>query len=156
MMHTVALAPSERPLAATTSSRSTWIGRIVSGLALLFLAFDSTLKLVMPAMAAQATPELGFTEHTVFIVGAIEAVCFVLYLVPRTSVLGALLWVGYLGGAVATHVRAGSPVLTHTLFPLVIAALLGVGLWLRDARLRRIVDTAFEPVDRSSAHLRWR
>lgn len=146
-MHTVALASTDRPLTTTTSTRSVWIGRTLSAVALLFLVVDTTMKVFMTPVAVKATAELGFSEGAVFTVGIIEAVCFALYLVPRTSVLGALLWVGYLGGAVATHVRAGSPLLTHTLFPVVIAALLGIGLWLRDARLRHIVHTAFEPVD---------
>jgi len=69
----------------------------------------------------------------------IELVCLALYLVPRTAVLGAVLWTGYLGGAVATHVRIGSPLFSHVLFPLYVAALLWVGLWLRDRSLQALL-----------------
>jgi hypothetical protein len=69
----------------------------------------------------------------------LQLACLVLYLVPRTSVLGAVLWTGYLGGAVATHVRVGNPLLSHTLFPIYVAALLWGGLWLRDQRVRSVL-----------------
>jgi membrane protein DedA with SNARE-associated domain len=69
---------------------------------------------------------------------SIEVACLILYIVPRTAVLGALLWTGYLGGAVATHVRVGHPLLSHTLFPVSVAALLWAALWLRDARVRAL------------------
>ena len=99
--------------------RALWAGRILSGLALLFLAFDP--------------------ESVIVPLGLIQLVCLVAYLVPRTTVLGAVLWTGYLGGAVATHVRVGSPLLTHTLFPIYVAIFLWLGLWLRDARLRAVL-----------------
>jgi len=124
------------------SLRAVWTGRAVSALAVLFLAFDTAVKLLQMPLAAEANAKLGFTESTVLIVGIIEAVCLALYLLPRTSILAVVLWTGYFGGAIAIHLRAGSPLLSHTLFPLVIAALLWVGLWLRDLRLRRAVRTA--------------
>ncbi len=144
-MPAVALATSERPLAAATaSSRAVWIGRALSALPLMFLTFDTAIKLFLLPVAVEATKELGFPESAVLTVGVVEAVCLALYLVPRTSVLGAVLWTGYFGGAIATHIGAGSPLFSHTLFPIYIAALLWIGLWLRDGRLRRIVRTAFD------------
>ena len=73
--------------------------------------------------------------------------CLVTYVIPRTSVLGAVLWTGYLGGAVAIHVRAGSPLFSHTLFPIYVAAFLWGGLWLRDRRVRALLS-ATPPSDR--------
>ena len=75
----------------------------------------------------------------VFSLGIVQLVCLAFYLVPRTAVLGAVLWTGYLGGAVATHVRIGHPLFSHVLFPVYVAVLLWVGLWLRDERLRTVL-----------------
>lgn len=94
--------------------------------------------LELPA-AVKGTAALGYPESAVFTIGFIEVVCLIVYLIPRTSVLGAVLWTGYLGGAVATHVRVERPLLTHTLFPTYVAALLWIGLWLRDRHLRRLL-----------------
>ena len=84
------------------------------------------------------TVQLGFPASSVLPLGLIELVCLVLYLVPRTSVMGAILWTGYLGGAIATHLRLGNPMFSHVLFPLYVAAFLWGGLWLRDPRARAI------------------
>jgi hypothetical protein len=75
----------------------------------------------------------------VLVIGVIELVCLVLYLVPQTSVLGALLLTGYLGGAIATHVRVGSPLMSHTLFPIYVALMVWGGLYLREGRLRALL-----------------
>jgi hypothetical protein len=144
-MPAVALAQSERPIpAAIASSRAIWAGRALSALALLFLTVDTAMKLFVMPVAVDATRQLGFAESAVFAIGAIEAACLVLYLLPRTSVLGAVLWTGYLGGAIATHLRLDSPLFSHILFPVYVAAFLWSGLWLRDGRLRQIVRTAFD------------
>lgn len=121
------------------SSTSLKVGYALTGFAALFLAFDTVLKLLVLEPAVQTTTELGYPASTVFWIGVIELVCLVLYLVPRTAVLGAILFVGYLGGAVATHVRVGNPMVSHTLFPIYIAVLLWGGLYLRDARLRQLL-----------------
>jgi hypothetical protein len=105
----------------------------------LFLAFDTTIKLLVLAPAVQGTAALGYPAGTVFWIGLIEFACLALYLIPRTSVLGGLLLTGYLGGAIATHVRVGSPLLTHTLFPIYVAVMLWGGLYLREIRLRELV-----------------
>lgn len=107
------------------------VGLAVSALPVLFLTFDSLIKLVEIGPVTESMLRLGFPEHLARTIGGIELVLLVLYLVPRTAVLGALLWVGFLGGAVATHVRVGDPLATHSLFPIYVAVLLWLGLGLR-------------------------
>ena len=122
-----------------------WTGRTLSWLAVLFLLFDSTAKLLQVQPVVDDTLQLGYPRDIVFTLGAILLACVAAYVIPRTSVLGALLLTGYLGGAVATHVRVENPLFSHALFPTYIAALLWGGLILRDARLR-----AFLPIRRES------
>jgi hypothetical protein len=114
-------------------------GYVLTALVALFLAFDTVIKLLRLPSAVQATTQLGYPADTVFRIGIIELGCVLLYLVPRTSALGALLLTGYLGGAIATHVRVGSPLLSHTLFPIYVALMLWGGLYLREPRLRELV-----------------
>ncbi len=118
------------------SKKALWAGRILSGLAVLFLLFDAIIKLLRHPAAVQGATQLGYPESVVFGLGVVLLVCLVLYLVPRTSALGAILFTGYLGGAVATHVRVGNPLFSHILFPVYVAACLWAGLWLRDERVR--------------------
>ena len=118
--------------------------RSIAGYALtafvaLFLTFDTVMKVLQLAPAMQGTIELGYPASTVLTIGLIELVCLVLYLIPRTSVLGALVLTGYLGGAIATHLRVGSPLPTHTLFPIYVALLVWGGLYLRESRLRTLL-----------------
>jgi hypothetical protein len=115
------------------------IGYALTGLAALFLAFDTVMKLLAIAQAVQSTTELGYPASAVVTIGVIELVCLTLYLVPATSVCGAILLVGYLGGAVATHVRVGNPLASHVLFPTYVAAMLWGGLYLREPRLRALL-----------------
>ena len=126
---------------ATTppSKAALWGGRVMSGLPALFLLMDGAMKLVKPAPVVTATVELGYHESVIVPLGVVLFASTVLYLVPRTAVLGAILLTAYLGGAVATHLRVGNPMLTHTLFPVFFGALLWGGLYLRDARLRALV-----------------
>jgi hypothetical protein len=112
------------------------VGQILSGLAMSFLTFDAALKLLQVPVAIDSTMQLGYPAGVIVVLGAIQIVCLVAYLVPRTAVLGAILWTAYLGGAVATHVRVENPMFTHVLFPVYVALLLWGGLWLRDERLR--------------------
>jgi hypothetical protein len=125
--------------AASTSNRARWTGRILSGIAVLFLTFDTVIKLVASKAAVEGTTQLGWPAHHLPTLGAIEVVCLVLYLIPRTAPIGALLWTGYLGGAIATHLRLDNPLFSHILFPTYVAALLWGGLYLRDARVRAVV-----------------
>jgi hypothetical protein len=129
------LAPTPSSLPGTRSRRAVWTGRVLTGLALAFLTWDTLFKLTVNPMAVEGTAALGYPAHTVQIIGIVEALCLVLYVVPRTAVLGAVLWTGYLGGAVATHVRLENPLFSHTLFPIYMAAMLWGGLALRDGRV---------------------
>jgi DoxX-like family len=115
------------------------IGYALSGIAVLFLVFDTSLKLFAVKQAVQSTIELGYPGSAIFPIGVVELVCLALYLVPVTSVSGAILLVGYLGGAVATQLRAGNPLATHVLFPIYVAAMLCGGLYLREPRLRALL-----------------
>jgi hypothetical protein len=127
--------PSE---SAPNSATQLWAGRIMSGLPALFLLVDGAMKLVKPEEVVTATVELGYAETVILPLGVLLLTCTVLYLIPRTAVLGAILLTGYLGGAVATHVRAGQGPF-EILFPIVFGALLWGGLWLRDRRLRDLI-----------------
>src|SRR5688572_6863559 len=98
-------APFLATPAASPSTKARWASRILSGIAVLFLTFDTTIKLVAVTAAVESTVQLGFAPHHLLTIGLIELACLVLYLVPRTAVLGAVLWTGYLGGAIATHLR---------------------------------------------------
>ncbi|MFL6245464.1 MAG: DoxX family protein [Thermoanaerobaculia bacterium] len=113
-------------------------GRILSGIAVLFLLFDAIGKLMRPAAVIDGTTQLGWPVSVILPLGIIQVICLIAYLVPRTAVLGAILWAGYLGGAIATHVRIGNPLFSHILFPVYVAALLWGGLWLRDRRVRTL------------------
>ena len=133
------------PSSPADSKRRLWTGRLLSGLAVLFLLFDSTGKLLQVQPVIDGTIRLGYPRDIVFSLGVILLSCVVAYVIPRTSVLGALLLTGYLGGAVATHVRVVNPLFSHVLFPTYVAALLWGGLVLRDVRLR-----SFLPIRRES------
>ena len=109
------------------------------GFAVLFLTFDGAIKLIPNQMVADASRQLGYQPDSMPAIGVVLLVCLITYLVPRTSVLGAVLLTGYLGGAIATHVRIGNPLFTHILFPTYVAALIWGGLLLRKPALRRLV-----------------
>jgi hypothetical protein len=124
--------------ASPVSKKELWIGRTLSGLPVLFLLFDSLGKFVRPAPVVAGTLQLGYPETVILPLGMVLLACTVLYVVPRTSVLGAILLTGYLGGAVATHVRVGNPLWTHVLFPIYVGTLIWAGLLLRESRLRAL------------------
>lgn len=115
-----------------------WAGRIVGALGALFLVIDGVTHLIKPAPVAEAFARLGFPLSLSVELGIIELLCVVLYVVPRTSILGAILLTGYLGGAVATHLRVGDP-LFDTIFPILIGALVWGGPYLLDLRLRALI-----------------
>jgi DoxX-like protein len=125
--------------AAPVSKARLPAGPIVSTIPVLFLLFDSVIKFTAMEPVVDSLRQLGYPVSLGPVIGVIELVCLVLYVIPRTSVLGAILLTGYLGGAVATHVRVGSPLLTHILFPIYVAALLWGGLFLREGRLRTLI-----------------
>lgn len=120
------------------SKKMFWAGRIVSALPVLFLLVDGAMKLFKPPVVVDATVKLGYPESTIVPIGIVLLVCTVLYIVPRTAVLGAILLTGYLGGAVATHVRVGEEAFS-VLFPVFFGILLWGGLYLRDERLRALI-----------------
>ena len=120
------------------SNAQRWIGRVLSALASLFLLFDAIMKLVKPPVVVQSTLQLGYAESAILGIGVTLLVCTLLYIVPRSSILGAVLLTGYLGGAVASNIRAGMPVF-NVVFPVIMAALLWGGLWFRDLRVRNLL-----------------
>jgi DoxX-like protein len=124
---------------APISKKSLWTGRVASGLVILFLLFDSVGKLLKPAPVVEGTIELGYPESVIVGLGIVLLISTLLYAIPLTSVLGAILLTGYLGGAVATHVRVGNPLFTHMLFPVYLGVLLWLGLYLREERLRALI-----------------
>ena len=124
---------------APVSKGTLWTGRIMSALPALFLFVDGVGKLVKPAPVVEGTVQLGYPESVLLGLGIVLLACTVLYGIPRTAILGAILLTGYLGGAVATHVRVGSPLFSHILFPVYVAVLLWGGLYLRDERLRVLI-----------------
>jgi hypothetical protein len=119
-----------------------WAARIISGVVALFLLLDGAMKLVKPAFVVEETMRLGYPERVIFPLGVVLIVCTILYLIPRTAVLGAILLTAYLGGAVATHVRAGEPVFS-VVFAIVFGVLVWLGLYLRNPTLRLLIPLSF-------------
>ena len=133
------LAHTTAPSLAPDAPAKKWTARVLTGLGAAFLTFDAVIKVLQLAPAVEGSAELGFTARQVHWIGLIEVALLVLYLVPRTAPVGAVLWTGYLGGAIATHVRLGNPLFSHQLFPIYVAILLWLPLWLRDARVRGLL-----------------
>jgi hypothetical protein len=127
------------PIAIPVTKKRPWAGYVVSALPVLFLLMDAIGKFIKPEQVVTGTVDLGYQESVIVPLGVTLLVCTALYIVPSTSVLGAILLTGYLGGAVATHVRISNPLFTHQLFPVYLGSLLWLGLYLRDARLRSLL-----------------
>ncbi|HLJ91826.1 MAG TPA: DoxX family protein [Gemmataceae bacterium] len=125
-------------LAVPVSKGVRWTGSVLSILPALFLLFDAAMKLVKPAFVVEATVRLGYSESVILPLGVVLLACTVLYLIPRTAVLGAILLTGYLGGAVATHLQHGDSAF-EIVFPVLFGALLWGDLVLRDRQLRTLV-----------------
>jgi len=115
-----------------------WIGRVLSGLFALFMAFDAGIKLLQLKIVEESMAALGYPPGMGLPIGGIEAVLLVLYLIRRTSVLGAVLFMAIFGGAMASHLRMGDPLLTHVLFSVYLGLFAWAGLWLRDPALRAV------------------
>jgi hypothetical protein len=126
---------------APVSKSALWTGRALSGLVILFLLFDGAIKLVPWPVVTETMDKIGYgsSESLARTLGAITIACTVLYAVPPTSILGAILLTGYLGGAMASHVRIDSPLFSHILFGFYLGLMLWGGLWLRDRRLRSLI-----------------
>lgn len=135
-----ALASDLAPRASRSAS-SLWTGRVLSGLAAAFLLLDAGMKLAAPVLVAANSPDLGWPLDTATIrmLGVLLLVPTLLYIWPRTALLGAVLVTGYLGGAIATHLRIDSPLFSHTLFGVYLALLVWGGLWLRNPALRALL-----------------
>jgi hypothetical protein len=121
-----------------TSRTTHWIGYVISALGVLFLIPDAVIKVLRLAPAIEATVQLGYPEHLVLTIGLVELACLVVYMLPRTAVLGAILMAGYLGGAVTTHLRIGSEPFA-VFFPVILGLMLWGGLYLRDPQLRALI-----------------
>jgi hypothetical protein len=120
------------------SRKRLWTGRVLTGLSGAFLIFDAGMKFFKPPIVVEATVRLGYPESTIIGIGVVLLACTLLYLIPRTSILGAVLLTAYLGGAVATNVRAEQPVF-NIVFPVIFAGIAWGGLWLRDTRLEQML-----------------
>ncbi len=126
------------PQTAPASRTSLWAGRILTALVVSFLLFDCTIKLMKLAPAVEGTGRLGYQVSLVPVIGLILLVCTALYVTPSTVILGGIFLTGYLGGAVASQLRIGEPLLSHVFFPIYFAVLLWGGLYLREPRLRAL------------------
>jgi hypothetical protein len=124
--------------APNVSKGSLWTGRVISGLAVLFMLFDCITKILRLPQVVDATVKVGYPASTVLPIGVTLLICVILYIIPRTSILGAVLIVGYLGGAVATNVRASQPAF-NSAFAITFGVLTWLGLYLREPRLRALV-----------------
>jgi len=121
--------------AEPVSKKMLWTGRIVSALPVLMLLFSAAMKLAKPTMVVDEFTRLGWTENLAVALGIVELACTIVYVIPQTAVLGAILLTGYLGGATATHVRIGEGFLA----PVIFGVLVWLGLHLRDRRLRALI-----------------
>ncbi len=137
--------PSQRSTDTNTSQAATvpklkvWTGRSLTVLATLFMVFDGVIHTVVPAPVVEAFHRLGYPTDDAVILGILELACLALYVIPQTSVLGAILLTGYLGGAVAIQVRIQAPLFSTALFPVYVGIFLWGGLYLRDDRLRAMI-----------------
>ena len=116
-----------------------WIGRVISALVVAFVLFDTVLHLINIPLVQKASVELGLPVGIAPVIGIIELLCILLYAIPATSVLGAILLTGYLGGAVAAQLRVGNPLFGQILFPIYVGLMVWGGLWLREPRLSKLI-----------------
>ena len=126
---------------AGISKPARWTGRVLSGLVIVFLLFDGAIKLVPWPIVTETMDKMGYgsSETLARSLGIITIVCTLLYSVPPTSILGAILLTGHLGGAMASHVRIDSPLFSHTLFGFYLGVMAWGGLWLRDPVIRNLI-----------------
>lgn len=117
-----------------------WIGRILSGLVGLFMLMDIAFKFMPDSPQVQETmAQLGFSMDALLTIGILNICCFILYFIPQTSILGAILYTGYLGGAIAIHLRVGNPLFSHLLFPVYVGLFIWGGVYFREPRLRALI-----------------
>ena len=123
------------------SKKLVWTGRILSALPALLLLFSAVLKFMKPPAVTEGMQKLGYSDYLLFPLGFVEALCTVLYVIPQTSVLGAILLTGYLGGATASNLRVGEPIFG----PIILGIIVWLGLFLRDRRLRSLLPLRSNP-----------
>ncbi|MFH6983627.1 DoxX family protein [Marinoscillum luteum] len=123
-----------------------WTARTMSGIAILFMLMDSIMKFIQPPTVVETTVALGFAEDQIYVLGILGLLSTLLYALPRTSVLGAVLLTAYWGGAMATHLRLDNPLFTHLLFPVYLAILAWGGIWLINEPLRELFPFHFQKV----------
>ena len=129
------------PNVATSNSKTLiWVGRIVSTLVVLFCAFDGIMKVIKEPHVIAASAEFGFSGNEIVFIGAIMLACTILYAIPRTAILGAVLLTGYLGGAVVSNIRVGHPVF-QCIFPIIFGVLAWGGVFVREPRVRELIPT---------------
>ena len=123
----------------TSSKKMKITGWVLSILAILLLLADGFAKLIKPEPVVKATLELGYPENTITTIGILVIICAIIYAIPRSALLGAILLTGFLGGAIATHFRINNPLFSHTLFPVYVLLFIWLGLYLRSASLRKLL-----------------
>lgn len=123
----------------SNSKAKLWVGRVLSGLGIAFLLMDGVMKFFMdklPPEALEAGASIQWPIEKMPLVGTILLICLIIHVIPRTAVLGAILITGYLGGAIASHIRVSNPLFTHTIIPIYVAIFIWLGLYLRDSRVK--------------------
>lgn len=123
----------------TVSKGKLWTSRIMGGLVILFMLMDSIFKLIPNEVVAASAGELGYQPHHIPVMGVLGFISIVLFTIPRTQILGAILLTGYFGGAIATHVRLDNPLFSHILFPVYLGILAWGSLWLKNETLRKLI-----------------
>ena len=134
-----AINPATKTQTPSISKGRLWTARVLSGIVILFMLFDSIFKFIQPESVVEGTLSLGYAEHHIAIIGILGLISIILYAIPRTSIFGAILLTGYWGGAIATHLRLDNPLFTHMLFPVYLAILAWGGLWLVNEKLRALI-----------------
>ncbi|ANE46519.1 membrane protein [Paenibacillus swuensis] len=122
----------------TISKSRLWTARVMSGIAIAFMLLDSIMKLFKPAFVVEPTVSLGFQEYHIIWLGILGLLSTVLYALPRTTILGAVMLTGYFGGVIATHIRVDAPLFSSILFPVYLAVFVWGGLWLRNEQARNL------------------
>jgi hypothetical protein len=134
-----AIALESTPVRSLATNARTWAGRVLTAIPVLFLTFDAGIKLAKIPVVVESFERLGWSPDISRTIGLLQLACLIVHLVPRTAVVGAILVTGFLGGAIATHLRLGDPLFSHTLFPAYVAALIWGGLYLRDPRVKTLI-----------------
>jgi hypothetical protein len=137
---TTTTATIESAVATSVSKGKLWTARIMGGLVIAFMLMDSIFKLIPNEMVTAGTVELGYQAHHIPVMGVLGFIAILLFAIPRTQILGAILLTGYFGGAIATHLRLDNPLFSHILFPVYLAALAWGSLWLKNETLRKLIS----------------